>query len=80
MLIIIKKKENSNQWDYPGNVRDFITVGRHPERDDKLIVKSKLNKTLEDLNHNSSYQIIEFDGVVERRKKDRRLNADRRKS
>lgn len=61
MLIIIQKKSESNQWDYPENPRNFPNGFSNPDNKQELVVENNSGKTLEELSANVPYEVVEYD-------------------
>lgn len=62
MLIILKKKTDSNQWNYPTNPKLFTDQFINPENNTELIAFNNSGKTLTELSDLSGYDILEFNG------------------
>lgn len=62
MLIVIKKKTGTNQWNYPDSPQLFTGHFINPTNPDELICVNDSDKTLADLNTTSGYAIVEYLG------------------
>ena len=79
MLIIVKKKAGTNQWDYPGDSANFPDGFKNPDNMNELVVTNNSGKSLVKLNKLSDYKIKEFNGIKNvQRGPERRTNPDRR--
>ncbi len=58
MLIIINKKPNSNQWDYPDDIKLFTDGFLNPSDNSQLVVTNKTGKTAVELS------AAEYSGVA----------------
>lgn len=63
MLIILKKKANSNQWNYPTTPKLFTNQFMNPNDDTELIAFNDSGKTLAELTALAGYQIVEYTGI-----------------
>ena len=79
MYITIKKKEGSNQWDYPLEIKKFGAGFKNPDNLKELIVEYKGDMTIGQLNSKVNYTIREYAKKAETvRGPERRQVADRR--
>lgn len=65
MLIILKKKVDSNQWNYPANHKLFTEQFINSENSGELIAFNNSGKTLVELSALAGYQILEYFGELQ---------------
>lgn len=65
MYIIVLKKSGTNAWDYPDAPSFFKNNFRNPDNSSQLICENLSGKTLAELTAQSSYEIVEYVGVID---------------